>query len=409
MSYSENWNGYVAIKAQAAKGAPESGAGGMILWTSGGQGGQLTKQAVQSAIVRHDAQQLRGRHGSRRTAGTYNSELAIGRADPIWEALMRSSWSAADLTVDQSTMTSVTTTASTIVAAAGNWIMQGLRVGDVIRATGLPDAANNGQNLRIVGLTATTITVAEALVANATAETGFSIIRPGRVLLNGAAGALTRSYFTVEEYEYDLDASEVFSDCRWSRGVIRMQPDGELDTEYGWTGTGKMTTNEGGAAPIFTNPADPTNISLAATEAVIRFGGEDVLDLTSFDITLDLQPVAPNTISPGGLAPDVFLGTFQCAINMTLLRKDLQALADFDAETQLSLHLLSQSHDPAPADFFSLAVPNFTLGSVAKSALSKQGGARTVTIGIPNELVGKDTRGGAYDPTTVKIQVSNAA
>lgn len=408
MAYSEQWNGYVAIKAQSGKGTPASGAGGLILWTSGGQGGQLTKQAVQSQLVRHDAQQLRGRHGSRRTAGVYNSELAIGRADPVLEAIMRSAWSTADLTATQTDMTSVTTTTSAIVAAAGDWIAKGFRVGDVIRATGLTDAANNGQNLRIVGLTTSTITVAETLVANATPDTTFSIIRPGRVLLNGAAGALTRSYFTVEEYEYDLDSSEVFSDCRWSRFVTRMQPDGLLDTEYSWTGTGAMDTATGAAAPVFTNPTDPTNISLAATEAVIRMGSDDVLDLTSFDITLDLQPTAPNTISPGGLAPDVFLGTFQCAINLTMLRKDLQALADFEAETQLSLHLLSQSHDPAPADFFSLVVPNFTLGSVAKSALSKAGGARTVTIGIPNELVGKDTRGGAFDATTVKMQVSNA-
>ncbi len=409
MAYSEQWNGYVAIKQQSGKGVPANGAGGMILWTSGGQGGQLTKQAVQSTIVRHDAQQLRGRHGSRRTAGVYNSEMAIGRADPVWEALMRSAWSAADLTITPADMTSVTTTANTIVAAAGDWIAKGLRIGNVIRATGLPDAANNDQNLRIVALTATVITVAETLIVNAVADMTFSIIRPGRVLINGAAGALSRSYFTIEEYEYDLDSSEVFPDCRWSRGVIRMQPDGLLDTEYSWTGTGLMDTATGADAPVFTDPTDPTNISLAATEAVIRMGGEDILDLTSFDITLDLQPTAPNTISPGGIAPDVFLGTFQCAINLTLLRKDLQPLADFNAETPLSLHLLAQTNDAAPADFFSLAVPNFTLGSVAKSALSKQGGARTVTLGIPNELVGKDTRGGAYESTTVMLQVSNAA
>src|ERR1044072_8788371 len=82
MSYSENWNGYVAIKEQSGKGVQASGADALLLLTSGGQGGQLTKQAIQSQIVRYDAQQLRGRHGSRRTAGTYASEIAIGRADP---------------------------------------------------------------------------------------------------------------------------------------------------------------------------------------------------------------------------------------------------------------------------------------------------------------------------------------
>jgi hypothetical protein len=409
MAYSENWNGYVAFKAQTGKGVPANGAGGQILPTSGGQGGQLSKQAIQSQIVRQDGQQLRGRHGSRRTAGTYSSEIGIGRADPVIEAIMRGTWSAADLAVTQATMTSITTTTNSIVATSGSWITAGLRVGDVVRATGLPDAANNGKNLRIVGLTATTITTDELLIANAAADTTFSIVRPGRVLLNAGAGMMPRRYFTLEEYEYDLDASEVFPDCRWSRFMVRMAPNGNLDCEYGWMGTGESTVAQGLNAPIFPAPIDPTMISVVATEASLRFGSETLIDLTSFDFTLDLQPSAPDTINPKGLAPDVFLGTMQASMNLTVLRKDLQALSDFNSETPLSLHLLAQGAEASPRDFFSLVVPNFTLGSVAKSALSKGGGARTVTLGIPADLVGKDARGGAFDPTTVKIQVSNAA
>ncbi|MBW9062376.1 hypothetical protein JNB71_03495 [Rhizobium herbae] len=409
MTYSENWNGYVALKAQSGKGVQASGAGGLLLPTSGGAGGLLTKQAVKSNIVRTDGQQLRGRHGSRRTAGTYTSELGIGRADPVWEALMRGAWSAADLTATQADVTSVTTSTSAIIGTSGSWITKGFRVGDVVRATGLPDAANNGVNLRIVGLTATVMTVAETLVANAAADTAFSIVRVGRVLINGAAGALPRTYFTIEEYEFDLDSSEVFTDCRWSRGMIRMNADGQLDTEFGWTGTGAVEALTGGSSPLLTSPTEPVSLSLAASESVIRFGSSDVADLTSFDFTLDLQPAAPSVVNKTGIAPDVFLGTMQVSMNMTLLRKDLQALADFNAETQLSVHLLAQENEASPTDFFSLFVPNFTLGGVAKSALAQTGGARTVTLSIPADLVGKDTRGGAFDPTTVKMQVSNAA
>lgn len=409
--YSENWNGYVAIKAQSALGSQASGADGLILWTSGGAGGLLSKAAVESQIVRHDAQQLRGRHGSRRTSANYNSELGIGRADPVWEALMRSSWSAANLAITEATagLTSITTGANSIVASAGSWITAGVRVGDIWRLTGHSSAANNDRNLRITGVTALTLTVAETLIVNAVADTAFTLTRPGRVLLNGAAGAIGRTYFTVEEYEYDLDSSELFTDCRWSRGMIRMAPDGNLDTEYGWTGTGKAETKSAGAAPHFTSPSDPTALSLAAAEAVVRLGSTDVAELTAFDLSIDLQPQAPPVINSTGIAPDVFLGTFRPSMNLTVLRKDLQALADFDAETQLSLHLLGSEAETAPADFFALSLQNFTLGGVAKSAMSKGGGARTVQLSIPAELIGKDTRGGAYDATTMKIQVSNAA
>ncbi len=409
MSYSENWNGYVAIKAQSAKGTQASGADALILHNSGGQGGLLSKAAVESKIIRHDAQQKRGRHGSRKTNGAYTGELAIGRYDPVLEALLRSSWSAANLQLDQGDFTSITTGANSIVFTSGSPITLGVRVGDVWRLTNHASAGNNNRNLRVTGVDATTITVAETLTVNAVADTACELTRPGRVLLNGAAGALTRPYFTVEEYEYDLDASELFTDCRWSGGKLTMAPDGNLDTEFSFTGTGEMEAVATGSAPHFTSPTDPTSNSLAASEAVLRLGSTDFLDLMAFDISFDLQPVAPAVINKTGISPDVFLGTFMPSLNITLLRKDLQPLADLDAETQLSLHLLAEENEAEPADFFSLVVPNFSLGGVAKSAMQKGGGARTVQLSVPAALIGKDERGGAFDATTVKIQVSNAS
>lgn len=410
MAYSENWNGYVAIKVQSAKGSQASGSDALILATSGGAGGLLTKAAVESKIIRHDAQQKRGRHGSRKTAGTYTGELAMGRYDPLWEALLRAGYSAANLQLTQANFTSITTGANTIVFASGSPLSLGVRVGDVWRLTGqATSTANNNRNLRVTAVDSTTVTVAETLVVNAVADTSCELTRTGRTVLNGAAGALTRQYFTCEEYEYDLDASELFDDCRWSSFKLTMAPDGNLDVEFGWTGTGSMDTVSTGSAPHFTSPTDPTGNSLGATEAVLRLGSTDVAELTAFDISFDLQPVAPPVINATGIAPDVFLGTFMPSLNITVLRKDLQALADLDAETPLSLHLMAEENEADPADFFSLVVPNFTLGGVAKSALAKGGGARTVQLSVPAALIGKDERGGAYDATTVKIQISNAS
>lgn len=409
MVFSESWNGYCAVKAQSGLGAQASGGDGLIVWTSGGQGGLLSKTPIESRIIRHDAQQLRGRHGSRRTAGTYTSELGMGRVDPILAAIMRNAWSTANLQATQSDFTSITTGANTIVCASGSPITKGFRVGDIIRLTNHASAGNNGRNLRITALSATTITVAETLTVNGDADTSFEITRPGRVLINSGAGALVKPYFTIEEYEYDLDASEIFDDAVFSRLMIRMQPDGNLDTEYGWTGTGKMEVKTAGDAPHFSAPTDPTALSLVATEAVVMLNGTEVADLTAFDFTVDLSPQAPPVINASGLAPDVALGTFRPTMNMTVLRSDLQALADFNAETQLSVHLVASENEAAPADFFSLFVGNFTLGGVAKSAMQKEGGFRTATLSIPQELVGKDTRGGAFDATTTKIQVSNAS
>ncbi|MBR2689167.1 MAG: hypothetical protein IKE42_15045 [Aquamicrobium sp.] len=407
--YAEQWNAYVAYKAQSARGTQASGAGATILPQAGGQAGRMSKATIADPIIRRDAMQIRGRHGSQKTNGTYNGSVSIGALDPILAALMRTTWSVADLAITQVDMTSVTTTANTIVAAAGDWIAKGLRVGNIIRATGLPDAANNGKNLRITGLTASTITVAETLIVNAVADPTFTITRPGRVLTNPGAGALVKTYFTVEEHEYDLDASEIFTDCVWSRLRISMNPDGVLTTELGWTGPGRFEKKEAADAPFFTTPTEPSGLSLAAVDATLRVGTEDILELTSFDLTIDLQPNAPSVTGPSKYAPDVFLGVQMISMNLTALRKDLLDVADFIAETPLSLHLLAQENEASPADFFAISVPNFTYGGVDKSALSKQGGPRTVTRNVPSDLVGIDTRGGAFPATQIAMQVSNAA
>lgn len=409
MSYSENWNGYVARKAQSALGTQANGADAIVLRTTGGQGGSMTKAAIESNEVRRDGLSTRGRHGLQKTSGSYSSELSIGGFDDIFEAVIRGTWGAADLAITEADMTSITTGANTIVAAAGSWITEGIKVGDVVVLTGqATSTTNNSKNLRVTGVTALTLTVAETLVVNAVADTAFTLTRTGRVLVNPGAGNLVKRYFTIEEHEYDQDQSELFTDCAWTSFRLSMQPNGLVSLDSSWIGTGQFDVLATGDAPHFTSPTTSTGVPLAVVEASVRLGTGDLLDLTSFDITVDTQAQAPDVISSVPYAPDIFHGSEMVTMNLSMLRKDLQAVSDFIDETPLSLHVLLQENETAPASFFSLYVPNFTLGSATKSALAKQGGPRTVTIAVPAALVGIDTTGSGYDATAVKIQVSNA-
>jgi len=413
MAYSEQWNGFAAFKVQSAKGTQANGSGAKVLRQTGGQGGRMSKAAIESREVRRDGMSTRGRHGLQRSNGNYTSELSMGTFDDIFEAVMRGTFGSADLAITEATSggpTEITTTASTIVGNTGSWITVGLRVGDVIRLTGHSTAGNNSRNLRITGLTATTITVAETLTLNAVADTAFTITRPGRVLINPAAGSLVKRYFTIEEHEYDLDRSELFTDCSWGSFRLSMQPNSNIMLDTSWVGTGQFDAAASGSSPHFTTPSTTTSVPLAVVEAAIRMGTTDIVDLTSLDITVDIRPSAPDTFgSASKFVADVFNGSMMVSMNLSMLRKDLLAVADFIAETPLSLHVMASENETAPADFFSLFVPNFTLGSVDKSALAKEGGPRTQSISIPPALVGIDGAGGAFDPCMVKLQVSNAS
>lgn len=407
MSYQEQSNALVAFKVQSGLGSQSSGAGATLLRQNGGQGGRLTKAATESGEIRSDMLSSRGRHGTQKTNGAYTSELSLGSHDAILEAVMRGTWGSADLQLDEGDFTSITTGANTIVLASGSPISLGLRIGDVIRITNqATSTGNNGRNLRITGLSSTTITVAETLTVNAVADTDCEVTRPGRVLINPVLPV--KRYFTVEEYETDIDGSEVFTDCAWGSLHFSMQPNGIVMLDTTWVGTGQFETVTASSAPFFASPSLPTGVPLAALEATVRKGTTDLVDLTAFDLTIDITPTAPDVVA-SRYAPDVFTGSMQISLNLTTLRSDLLDVADFLDETPLSLHVLFAEPESEPKDFVSLFVPNFTLGAVDKSALAKAGGPRTQTLTVPAALVGKDDRGGAYDATMIKLQVSNAS
>jgi Phage tail tube protein len=409
-TYQTGSNALIAYKRQAGLGVPASGAGANVLRIAGGNGVKLAKSAIASNEVRNDGMSTRGRHGTQQISAAYNAEASLGALDPIIEAVMRGTWDATAFSKTQADFTSLTTAVDGFLFNTGNPITMGFRVGDVIRATGLPDAANNGRNVRIAALSSVKITTAEQLTANAVADTSCALTRPGKRLINPAT--LLKSYFTVEEYEGDIDESTVVPDFVWGGIKFSMSSANNLLTaDPSGTGTGQIQALATGASPMFPAPVATTDSPFAVVDATIRFGGVDLVELTSFDLTMNIAPTAPATFGSGGqkFSPDVFSAPLQVSMNLTALRKDLARLADFIAETRYTLHILAVDNTAEPKDFVSIAVPNFTLGSVDPSAFTKQGGPRTQTIAIPAALVGQATdAANGFDPTMISFQTTAA-
>jgi hypothetical protein len=407
MGYQTNFNAYVARKRQTVLGETVTNTDAKIIRTTGGNGAQLTKASTSSAEIRKDGLSTRGRHGTQKTASDYSTELSLGSHDDVLQALIRGPWQSTMLSVSNTEMTSVTIGANSIVAAAGSWLEEGFRAGDVIRASNLADADNNGRNIRITGVTDDTLTTAETLTVNATPDTAFTIVRPGKRLINPPV--LTPYYDTIEEHERDIDGSIILRDFVWGNGKFSMGPNGIIMFDPGGVGTGRIDIKKGADAPFFLDPTATTSAPMSVVDATIRFGGQDLVELTSWDLTLDIQPEAPDVFGSGAIkyAPDVFTGSLQVSMNLTMLRKDLNIFEDFAEETQYSLHVLAVDNTAEPRDFISITVPNFTLGGVNTSALSKQGGGRTQTIAVPAALVGVDTSGSG-DNSMIKFQTTAA-
>lgn len=385
----------VAYKAQSAIGTPETGSGAKGFRANSG-GLNLTKEAIQSGENRRDGQRSRGRHGQRAVTGQYVADLSVGSFDDLIAAIMWGSFGS-DLVITEATSggpTEITTTANTIVGNSGSWITAGLRVGDTIRLTNHATAANNGKNLTILGLTATTITLpANSLTLNATPDTAFTITRPKKCIMGSTRGA-----FTFEEREIDIDGSEVFDWCRVSFVEIAMQPNSMAQITVGLAGR-DMTLAEGSASPNFTTPTYTTTQGLTDVEAKIFLGSTEVTDLTGVTIRIDRRAAGIPVVG-SVRTPDVFDNDAQVTGSITGLRSDFTRTAAFLAETDLSLLVRFAENEAEPADFLSMYVPYLTLASSFKSEIG-QDGPRTQTLEL---MIGKDERGGAYEATMIAFQ-----
>jgi len=359
----------------------------------------LAKEPIRSNENRTDGQMTRGRHGSRSVSGQFVADMSLGSYDDFIEAVLRGSFDAG-LTITEATSggpSEITTTTSTIVGNSGSWIAAGLRVGDVIRLTNHATAGNNNRNLRITGLTSTTITVAETLTLNAVADTAFTITRPKKVI----QGVEPRS-FTVEENEVDIDGTKLSKGCRVGQMQIAMQPNGMATLTFSLVGQDQEILT-GGDAPYFSSPTETTSIGMTAVEAKIRLGSVDVLDVTALDLTVNLN-AAGQPVVGSNVTPDVFTNLANVEGSITALKTDMTNATAFLNETELSLHLLFTENEGEPKDFCSFFIGNLTLAGADPSDLGADG-PRTEQIPL---MIGKDMRGGAYAPTMISYQTSAA-
>ena len=396
MAYQSGRNILVAYKPEASFGVLPDGTTGSKVFRPNSGGLNLTKEPIRSNEVRRDGQISRGRHGSRSVSGSYVGDLSLGSYDDFIEAAFRGSF---DAPLALSGLAVAADAAGkTFTRASGSWITDGVRVGDVVRfgAFTAGGAANNGRNLRVAGLTALVMTVADPVTTIAE-QSNITLARPKKLLM----GTTPRS-FAVEEREIDIDGSELFTGVRVGSLQLQLQPNGMATVTFGLVGQ-DMDTKTGADSPYFSSPVATTSIGMTAVEAMIRLGSEDVLDITALNLNINLNAAGVPVVG-SVLTPDVFTNQATVEGSITALKKDISRVQQFLDEEVLSLHLLFTENESEPKDFCSFFVGNLTLASMAKSELGADN-ARTQTI---NLLIGKDERGGAYSDSTVVYQTSAA-
>lgn len=329
----------------------------------------LTKETYESNEIRTDYQLADFRHGVRSADGSLSGELSPGSYADFMAAVVAKDFVAgASIALGAATL-SVASSGNffTLTRSAGDWIVDGIKEGDIIRMTGGSlNVANVSNNCLVLSLTATVLTVlvmsttplfVQAAIATVTvAVVGKKTFAP----LSGH----TDDSFTVEEFYSDITQSEVYTGNKVTSMAVKMASTGLVTTDFKFMG---KNLEQSGATQYFTSPtAAGTSGIFASVQGALVVNGVPVALITSMDFTVERGAEAA-TVVGSNFAANIFTGRIKVAGNMSVYFQDAVTRGYFDAETPISLVVAFSTDGGKTADCVSFAFPKVKIGSAGKN------------------------------------------
>jgi hypothetical protein len=362
----------------------------------------LSKDTFQSNEIRTDFQVADFRHGLRKVGGAIAGELSAKTYADFLAAALKKDFAAGVAIAGASITVAGTAGAWTLTRAAGSYLTDGVKIGDVVRLTaGAFNAANLGKNILVTGVTATVLTgrtlnasalVAEGPIASAT----VTVI--GKKTMVPQTGHTDKS-FSIEHWFPDVPAGEVFSGCKVSKVSLAMPATGmsTISVEF----AGKDAT--AGAAQYFTSPSPVTVTgTMAAVNGVVSVGGVSGGTITSMSIDIACGQSAEPGIG-ANVADQVASGRVVVTGQLTA-KFDSTALRDaFYNESEISAYAVFTADNSAGSDFVA-----FSIGRLKLSDAAKDDGEKILIQTIPFQAL-LNVNGGANaatDLTTIAVQDS---
>ena len=362
----------------------------------------LTKETYESAEIRTDRQVADMRHGVRSADGTLNGELSSASYADFMGSVVGKDFVAVSL--GSAVQTTVTAVGSvyTLVRSTGSWLTDGLKVGMVIRTTGLTAAGDNSKNLLLASLTATNAVVVPLNGSTMTAQptaTSVTVTSPGKQTFVPASGHTDDSY-TVEEFYADIAQSEVYTGMKVNSLAVQLPATGLTTIDVAFAGKDLTQT---GTTQYFTSPtAQGTTGIFAAVNGVMLVQGAPVALITSADFTIERATENATVVGSNSTA-DIFTGRIRVSGNMSVYFQDAVFRDYFDDETPVSLVLSVTADSSATANFVAFTLPKVKLGSFTRDD-SELG----LTASSSFQALLNDVTTAGLPATTIQIQDSAA-
>ncbi len=396
----------VAIKEETTYGVLPTVATGAQLLRRVDASFNLTKDSYESSEIRADLQTADFRHGVRRVAGTLNGELSPGSYAPYLAAVLKREFASVTSVTGASVTVAGTAPNYTITRAAGSFLTDGIKVGQVVRlSAGTFNAANLNKNLFVTAVTALALTVlvlngstlvAEGPIASATVSV------PGKTSYIPLTGHTDKS-FSIEEWYADIARSETFSGCKFSKASIQLPPTGM--SSIGLDVVGKDHGQTPSSTRYFTSPVAASSSGVfASVNGVLRVGGQTLASVTGLNFDIEAM-FSGDPVVGANTVPTQFAGRVKVSGQFTAYFEDGVLPAAFFAESELGLQVALTASNDANSEFMSFSMSRVKLGGADKND-SDGGVVRTYSFtALLNTAGGAGT---ANEASTIAIQDSLA-
>lgn len=327
----------------------------------------LTKETYESGEIRTDYQVADMRHGVRSAEGSLNGELSPSTYSDFMQSVLARDFTVGGTVAGASITVAVSGQFFTITRAAGSYITDGFYVGNVVRLSGAGfNAANVANNLLVVAVTATVLTVrvlsATPLVAEGPiASAGVAVV--GKQTFAPLTGHTDDSY-TIEEWYSDIAQSEVYTGMKVGSMAVQLPATGLVTCDFSFMG---KNLEQKGTAQYFTTPTVAgTNGIFAAVSGALVVNGAPVALITSLDFTVERGLEAANVVG-SNFAADVFTGRIRVTGNFSTYFQDGTFRDYFDTEAKISLVVALSTGSEKTADAVAFTFPLIKVGSATKA------------------------------------------
>jgi len=370
----------------------------------GSPGLELKRAQIQSAELRDDGNETLARLGYKTVDGSINAEVTVGGAtDLLLEAIMRSTWSASSLLftcTGAGANVSLAFTANTAtLAGSATWTTtHGVKRGDIMRFGAVGPTIDN-INCLVVDVAPQVLTFAGSPLAIVGADSDATATRLKKVV---TATTPTRYSHTIEQYDQDVDLSELFLGCRCTGFKLSCKPGAMAQYSATFMGMDR-TLLVTGTSPWFTTPTTTTGLGLIADDSAVWFNGAAAVNITGFD--LDFTITARGEAVLGNfVTPDVFDTVCKVTGTITGIRTSFANPILFDAETEFLVGIMLQEPGAVPRGALSITLPRVKLGALS-APVGGNDGAKIETMPL---MVGVKVAAAGSDATVAVVSSSAA-